>query len=192
MNNSTNKITLEVMGLGAELVCGKLDSKQSKTWKTITKNGDDFAQLIDHVRHGKEDMVDSDSFLGEWSDINDIYHIHGCNIEDGILVVKLNGKEIFSTELSELDSSIDKYFTWDEFTKGAYFTGTSEENGLFYEAVLPLQDAEDFDSELLTCKFSDVFGREILTQLYYDNELLENHAVADQESVSFEAEITWA
>jgi hypothetical protein len=192
MKNKTNQmITLRISGQGAELVCGKLNAKQSNAWKQITDNGSEFDKLIDHVRNGEEDMVDSDSFLGEWSDLSGVYHIHGCNMEDGILIVELNGKELFKTDISELDNSIDTYYTWDELAKGAYFTATSEESGLFFEAVLPISNPDDFDPELLTCQFSDVFGREILTKIFYDDEPLENTAIADQTSVSFDAQINW-
>ena len=184
--------TIRIKGSGAEMVCQKLTEVQSLAWKNLSQNGDDFSLLKEHVRYGKEEGIGEDAYLGEWTELDGLCHIHGCSIMSGNLeILDEDDEELGSVDLDDLDMKYEVSYAEVELEHGAYFVARSDEDGQFFEANIKLDEDETPDPADFTIRAVCLFDESIVTGVDYKGKPLKNAEVFDQETSGWNAEIRW-
>lgn len=177
---------ISMWGYGGEKVMGTVDPK---SWDYCLKNRIDLVDLAwgDYDEMVEEQGLDIDLLPfspGSWYECDSMAHVNGVSRNAGTLQIEdENNNTIFQKSLDDIiGGGCDGEPDWccqDEVWIGqrkkgeVVFVGSSNEKGTFFEGDIELR--APFDMEKLELYYDEVDGEEIVNQVYYDGEEIENY-----------------
>jgi hypothetical protein len=170
---------VSMWGYGGEVVMGTISREIYDYFKDNKLSVSDFAWDYDYAE-AKGIPEDMWPFTpGSWYDCDDLCHTNGVSRNAGhIQVDDENGNEILNRELDSIDGTDIQLSINDEYWPGSVgdgvvFIGRSNEKGTFFEAELAL--TAPFDQEKLTIVYDEIENEDIVYQVMYDGEDLDNN-----------------
>lgn len=178
---------LTVCGYGGEIVMGSITQEAYQYWVEQEESAlSDF--VLDET---VEDVPDSARFLepGSWYECDDIVHVSGAEMTSSSRIILEHvdtGHEIWNSQsldpgdLEELgvDLAPDQEHYASLLPQGSCcFFAQSIEKGTFHTAVFTL--TAPFDPKQLRLVYDEIEGLQVLRQVWYRDELLEDHDGSD-------------
>jgi hypothetical protein len=121
-------------------------------------------------------------YPGQWHDCDDLGHAWGVDRNSGTLqVLNENDEPVYERSTDDIDGYSEDSPEWrgdveawiDMKDPGTVvFLGTSSEKGTFFEGKLELQSP--FDITKLSLEYSEIDGNEVITSVYYNDEVIDN------------------
>ena len=170
---------IQVWGYGDEIVMGSVDKKVWDYFRDHRINLSDYAW---DSSYGEELNIPEDCrpfYPGEWHDCDDMYHGWGVSKSAGTLcILDENDEEVYKRDLDDIDGCDIELECGEEAWIGkkgpgsVTFYATSAEKGTFFEGTIEL--TSPFEPEKLTLRFDEVDGNDLLCNIAYDGEDLDN------------------
>lgn len=171
--------TIRLWGYGGEVVLGTVDKK---VWDYFRDHRIDLGDYACDSDFGEELNVPEDCqpfYPGQWHDCDNLYHGWGVSKNAGTLQIENDkGEVVYERELDSLDGCDVNISCCEEAwieMKGPgshVFYNYSSEKGTFFEGTIELKSP--FDPEKLYINYDEVEGEELVTNVEYDGEMIEN------------------
>jgi len=171
------KYRIEIGGRGGEAVSGRVSQASYDYFDEHDIDLEDYATEWDNEQ---EVPVESQPFPpGEWHDCDDLAHEFGTDINDTFVTVTDADNNVLLDNVDYpnllrmgANSECDEIYPEDKVEAGtSYFIGQSYEKGLFYSFEV---ETDAFEVSRLTICTSDVDGWELVTNIQYNGEDLED------------------
>lgn len=176
----TYKVSL--WGYGGEYVMGTVDRKIYDYFKHRRLDLGEFAWDDSYMEENNIPEHMHPFYPGSWHECDNMGHCWGVDRSAGwIQINDENDNTVYESSLDDISGDDDEP-SWscgeeiwiDSQPAGQpVFIGVSSEKGTFFEANIELR--EPFNPALLCLYYDEIDGNEIVTQVEYDGETLENY-----------------
>jgi hypothetical protein len=170
---------ISLWGYGGEIAMGTVRREIFDYFKKRRISVPDFAWDYDAVEELNIPEELQPFSAGSWYECDDLGHSSGVSRNSGtIQITDENGNTVLERPLESLDGTDIGLACDNEAWVGmvspgeVVFVGRSNEKGTFFEGTIEL--TAPFDPEKLVLYYDDLDGEEIITQVYYDDQDVDN------------------
>ena len=173
---------IHLWGYGGEYVMGTVDRKIYDYFRARRLDLSDFAWNSDYA---EENNIPEDMWPfppGSWYGCDDMGHCYGVDRGAGTLqILDENDKVVYERSLEDISGCEEDEPEWgggEEVYIGSkpagtvVFLGVSNEKGTFFEGEIEL--TQPFDITQLTLSYDEVDGNDIINQVEYDGNDIDN------------------
>lgn len=169
------KYTIEIVGMGCEVVAAELSDSEINALKKLMKECN--LPLEDIISDG-EKLKQSELGVNEWYDLDDICHVYGAYPNMSRVKVMSEKTEVYNP--MELKTFIDDFYSLTEFDS---IYSIMDEKGVLVKSCLSTK--EPFDPNLLTLLVTKLDRDDkplyVITGFIYDDEYLKLETILTED-----------
>jgi hypothetical protein len=169
---------IQLYGYGGEVAMGRIEQKIWDYFRDNRINVEDYAWDSDY---GEEAVPEEFQpfYPGSWYDCDNIARAYGVSKSAGTIeITDEQDQTVLQRDTSgidgfdiQIDGEVEAYIHA-ESEKGPIFYGYSSEKGVFFEGEIYL--TQPFDQDKLKLIVEDIDGEDLITQVFYDEEEIDN------------------
>ena len=168
---------IQIYGYGGQVVMGRITQETWNYFRDNRINVEDYAWDGDYGTEIPENL--QPFYPGSWYDCGDIVSSYGVSKSAGTIeITDEQDQTVYTRETNsidgfdvQIDGEVEAYISG-ECEQGPIFYGYSSEKGVFFEGEIYL--TQPFDENKLKIIVEDIDGDDIITQVFYDEEEIEN------------------